>query len=252
MARVHVEVEGGGDGGVAEDGGNGFVVAVALDAAGSEAVAQRMKAYGRDVQPPQQPGEVIAVVARFQWGGRVRNHKILRVDDLPQRAQNRGQGPGDGDVPHGCRSLGRADAQRILPLTAVRKPHSRNGLAHANLPRTGVDILPLQRADFTDPKPAVEADEDPQVAKGEVFLQMPDQPLLPVECKNRHPAQRHRPGGEIHAEVEVLPEAQALAVAVDHLQNQDRILHRLGRQPLAQKAVGIRLHILAAYRHAAP
>ena len=48
VAGVDVEIQGGGDGGVAEDDGDGLVVSLVFDAAGGEAEAQAVEADAGD------------------------------------------------------------------------------------------------------------------------------------------------------------------------------------------------------------
>lgn len=62
---MNVEVERGADVGVSEDDADSFVIAVALNAACGEAVAQAMKLDDGNVKLFQQTVVVVAVCARF-------------------------------------------------------------------------------------------------------------------------------------------------------------------------------------------
>ena len=77
-AGVDVEVHGGGDGGVAKDYRNGFVVAFAFDAAGGETVTQGVETGAAYVQAAEKSLEIIPIVARFQGFGAVGNDIEVR------------------------------------------------------------------------------------------------------------------------------------------------------------------------------
>lgn len=63
---MDVEVEGGADAGMAEEGADGLVVATAFDAAGGEAVAQAVELEGGHVELLEELFVVVAVCARFR------------------------------------------------------------------------------------------------------------------------------------------------------------------------------------------
>lgn len=48
---------------MAQDGGDGFVVASALDAAGGEAVAEGVEPDGRNAQPGKEPSEIGPIIS---------------------------------------------------------------------------------------------------------------------------------------------------------------------------------------------
>ena len=93
---MNVEVERGADVGMSEDDAHGFVVAVALDAACGEAVAQAMKLDNGNVELLQQSVVVVAIGARFgrmtivgQNVERAVNHFHQRCENLVEFARQR-------------------------------------------------------------------------------------------------------------------------------------------------------------------
>ena len=123
---VDVEVEGGGDGTVAEEGGDGLVVAAAFDAAGGEAVPQGVEADGRNVEPPQELAEVCPIVAGLHRGGGVGDDVMVGPHDLDERAEGLHQGPANRDVAHGVGGLANSKVETASDvggrLSVVRHP----------------------------------------------------------------------------------------------------------------------------------
>ena len=82
---MDVEVHGGGEGGVAEDNGDGLVIAFAFYATAGESVAQGVEADALYAKVTQYPVEVIPQVARLHRPGRVGHHEVLPRHKLAQR-----------------------------------------------------------------------------------------------------------------------------------------------------------------------
>ena len=85
---MNIEVERGADVGVAEDDAHGLVVAVALDAACGEAVAQAMKLDDGNVELLQQSVVVVAIGARFGRLAIVGQDVERAVHHFQQRCEN--------------------------------------------------------------------------------------------------------------------------------------------------------------------
>ena len=96
---MDIEVERGADVGVAEENADGFVVAFALNTTGGEAVPEAVKAHFWETQLVLELVEVCAICARFCWFSRVGENIEVSTDNLFQRAHQRQEVTGHGNLP---------------------------------------------------------------------------------------------------------------------------------------------------------
>ncbi len=144
---MHIQVERGGDVGVAKEHAHGLVVAVALDAACGEAVAQSVVLQPGEAEPGHQPVVIVAVSARFGRRRLVGQDIVVGVDHLPQRFHH-----GEQLAAHGYL------AARVLGLGRIDDELRVSAFAYA--------------------ESCGQADVDAQVAEGEVLLDVVENLLV--------------------------------------------------------------------------
>ena len=106
---MDIKVESGADIGVAKKDADGFVVAFALYAASSEAVAEAVEAHFGEAELLLELVEVAAVGAWFRWLCRIGEDVKVSTDNLFQGAHKRQKVAGHGNLPDGVLGLGFVD-----------------------------------------------------------------------------------------------------------------------------------------------
>ena len=82
-----------------------------------------------------------------------------------------------------------------------------------------VDVTPLKAADLADSQTGVQADEDTEVAKGKVALEVLQERLLLGPGEDLQAVGLLCGGGKMNLEFRVQPGAGLLAVTQNHFQN---------------------------------
>lgn len=160
---MDVEVQRGADAGMAQEGADRLVVAVALDAAGGEAVTEGVEIQARQVQLFQQAQVKLAVGIGLFGDERAgddvavgRNYSFYRRYQYPQLGRQ-------GDVPAGCLCLGRANHDGGAPFSTCLYADAFDGPLYGK--RTGfrVDVRPAQGTDFADTQSHCQTDVDAEI-----------------------------------------------------------------------------------------
>ena len=146
QAGVDIEIKGRGDGRMAEDFGDGFVVAAAFYATCGEGVAKGVEPDRRETELGEQTMIVGAVRSGLKRLGPVgkqvmvgRSSPMERTYDAQQLARQR-------YLPNGRWGLGRVDRE-VVPLAgAVGKVDALDCFPDAKGARAHIDVLPLQAA----------------------------------------------------------------------------------------------------------
>ena len=235
--RVNVKVKCGRNGRVPQNHRHGLVVALALDAAGGEAVAQGVEAHRGDSQMVKDAQEIVPVVAGLQRSGGIGHHEIIRVHNPQECPDGCGQGLGDGDVADRRNGLGRADGEIILLLPAVGKIDAGKGFAHVKDAGGHIQVFPLQGADFADAKAGVEADQDAQIPEGEVGFEVRCQALLLGQREDGKGFLLRCGCGVMNASLHVGPEASPFCETEDHPEDQEGVLDGFRGEPFGQEPV---------------
>ena len=165
---------------MAKEGGDGLVVASALDAAGGKAVAEGVEAEGRNPQSSQEFPVVGPIVPRLVRGGGVGDQEMGGVYQSAQGPEHAEEGGRQGNVPEAGWGFGRVDEEEVLADAVIGKGDALDGFAHVENAGFKVKVLPLEGADFPNPKAGVQADEDAQILEGKVLTEMLQKPFLLV------------------------------------------------------------------------
>lgn len=162
-AGVDVEVEGGGDGRMAEDDGDGFIVAAACDAAGGETVPEGVETDIRDIKPPEQAVEIIAIGPRFHRGRSIGYEEIFRRHNLLQGPDNAFELRRERYFPYRRTCLGGIHRYVIFTYSAVGDGYALDRLIDTDNPERDIKVLPLQAAHLPDTETAVEAQHNAEI-----------------------------------------------------------------------------------------
>ena len=232
---MDIEVEGRADLRMTKEDAEGLVVAFAFDAAGREAVAQAVELEFRHAELSHETVVIIAVCARFDGLGRVReNIETIAYQPL-EGPQNVAHVLRDRYGPHRIHGLCGIDddfgmavvaACHIYPLDRLRDPD------HAG---RKVDVLPFQSAYLADPKARTQADVDAQVHETEIVAKIAHDPLLMADRKHLEllpvPLRREP---DIDLAVDHVPAPHP--ESQHHLQHDQQVLDCLAAKP------GLELH----------
>ena len=227
---MHIQVERGGDVGVAKERAHGLVVAVALDAAGGEAVAQSVVLQPGDAEPGHQPVVIVAVSARFGRRRLVGQDIVVGVDHPPQRFHHGEQLAAHRYLAAGVLGLGRIDDELRVLAFALNDVYALDGAVHGDCPVVHVDVAPSEATHFAYAQSCGQADVDAQVAECEVLLDVVEN--LPVLCYGEH----LRFLGHLRRGVLDVPLAVGHPFVFDselhyHLQDDENVLYGLDAQP---------------------
>lgn len=206
-------------------------------------MAEGVEAERREIQGQEHLAEVGPVVARFQGVGGVGDQVVVLRHKALEGADNPHQLAADGDFAHGGGGLGRCDRQVVRPLVAVGEPDALDGFADVHHSGCDVHVLPLQAADFADAQAALQADEEPEVAEGEVLLQVSVEHFMLLPGEHGHRGLYSGGRREVDIEGGVWPRAGLLAVAENHFQDHQRVLNALPAQPGGQFLIYKRLDL---------
>lgn len=239
---MDVEVEGGGDGGVAEDDGDGFVVAAAFDATGGEGVAQGVETDLRDAEIRQQTLVERTVGARFGRFGPVREEVVVGHGRPAQWAEEADELMRERDLAYGRRGFGRSDRDVGAAVGTVGEVDALDRFPHAESAGAKVNVLPLKPAQLADPQPRLEADEQPEFTATGVRPQVLDEMTLIRRGKHRRP---FLPAfGQVQVHVHMWPRLQPLPMPQDHPRHDHDIMYALGTQAFVRQRLHERLSLL--------
>lgn len=146
---MNVEVERGGYVGVTEKNTDSLVVAVALDAAGSERVTEAVELDRRNVERFHQPFVVAAISARLYRLGVIGYDIKAGVYYLHQRLDERKSFCTQWYLSDGVGCLGVVDYDFCMLLITFDNVDALDSAFHLECPGLCVDVLPAQGAYLT-------------------------------------------------------------------------------------------------------
>lgn len=152
---MHIEIESRADVRMTKEDTDGFIVAFALNAAGGKAVTQAVEAHFGEAELLLEFVEVAAVGSWFRRLCSIGEHIEIPTDNLLQRAHERQEVTGHGNLPDGVLSLGFVDDEFCVFLLPIHQVDALDGFAHTDHTCSHIDVIPLQGADFADSKAGV-------------------------------------------------------------------------------------------------